>query len=338
MTRRPRAAIVGLAGPSLSDPERALLAASPPAGVILFARNCASRDQLRTLVAEIGRLGGGRPTPVLIDQEGGRVMRLRPPSWRHLPTAAACGCLPAADGERAAYLTARLIAHDLGELGIRIDCAPVADLAHQGATTAIGDRAYAADPACVTRLAGAAIRGLKAGGVAPVLKHLPGHGRAAVDSHASLPVIDAPLAELEASDFRPFRALAPLVDLAMTAHVVLTSVDPARPATQSPAVIARLIRGHIGFRGLLLSDDLAMGALAGTAGARAAAAIAAGCDLALHCSGRIEETEQVLRAAGAASGRVLDALARSVPEGDRQRFDAAEAEAELNELLGLVAA
>lgn len=328
MTVGPRAAIVGIAGPSLTFDERRLLERLPPAGVILFARNCVDRGQLAALVADIGALTPGRRTPVLIDQEGGRVMRLRPPHWRPLPAAGVVGALPAADGLRAAWLLGRLIAHDLAEVGISIACAPVTDLAWPGATAAIGARAFAADPWRAARLATACARGLIAGGVAPVIKHLPGHGRATVDSHEALPVVEAGLDELADTDLVPSRAMVSAVGLAMTAHVVYRAIDPHRPGTLSPTVIAEVIRGRIGFRGILLSDDLAMGALTGPVAERAGAALAAGCDLAMHCTGRIEEGRAVLEAVPEAA---VD-LAAAVPPPSVDGFDAAAGDLELREL------
>lgn len=325
----PRAAIVGIAGPALLPEERRCLQALPPAGVILFRRNCRDRAQVQDLVAELqGLVPGWRP-PILIDQEGGRVMRLQPPHWRALPPAGAIGHVAQLDpsaGDEAAWLLGRLIAHDLRELGIAIACAPVLDVAAAGMTEAIGSRAFAADPLLVARLGRAFADGLRAGGVAPVLKHLPGHGRATVDSHLALPVVSAPLDLLRRTDFLPFRALAGL-PLAMTAHVVYPALDPERPATISPGVIATAIRGEIGFTGLLLSDDLAMGALSGDSASRTRAALAAGCDLALHCRGRIEETEAVLAAAGplpAETARRWQAAAMLAAEAAAFDPDAAE--------------
>jgi beta-N-acetylhexosaminidase len=295
----PRAAVVGLAGTSLSAAERELLLARPPAGVILFQRNCADRAQLRALTDDLRGLARGRPLPVFVDQEGGRVMRLRPPEWRPLPAAAAIGRLALADraGARAAAgLLGRLIAHDLREVGIDVACAPVLDVAAKGMTEAIGSRSLGSDPHLVAELARAVADGLLAGGVAPVIKHLPGHGRAVVDSHLALPVVGASAAALREADFVPFRALRDL-PFAMTAHVVYLELDPERPATGSRAVIAAVIRGELGFQGMLLSDDLAMHALSGDPADRALAALDAGCDLALYCTGRLDETRAVLQAA-----------------------------------------
>jgi beta-N-acetylhexosaminidase len=330
-----RAAVVGLAGPELTAGEEGLLRRRPPAGVVLFARNCRDRGQLRALVAAARATQPGRRLPVLIDQEGGRVMRLRPPEWRPLPPAAAIGAVFALDpaaGLEAAWLLGRLIAHDLAEVGIDVDCAPVVDVGRAETTDAIGDRAFARDPEAVAALAGAFAEGLMAGGVAPVLKHLPGHGRARVDSHHALPVVDAGLEELLACDLVPARRLASL-PLAMTAHLLYRAVDPDRPGTLSPVVIQRLIREEAGFGGLLFSDDLAMKALAGDPGTRAAAAIAAGCDIALACTGRIEEGEAVLAAAPALAPEKLARLDAAVPPPASDGFDPDRGDARLRELL-----
>ena len=310
---RPRAAIVGLRGSVVSPEERELFQGLPPAGFILFARNCQEPGQVAALTAELRRLFPERRLPVLIDQEGGRVMRLRPPHWPALPSAARIGAM--ADAGHAAEAANRLghaIGEELRALGIDVDCAPCLDVRRPDTTTAIGDRAFAADAAAVGRLGRAMADGLLAAGVLPVMKHLPGHGRAVVDSHELLPMVDAGLDELEAADFVPFRHNADL-PLAMTAHVVFTAIDPDAPATHSRKVIEGVIRGRIGFAGILLSDDLGMKALGGSFEDRAGRAIAAGCDIALHCSGDLAEAEAVLDAAGvlpaATAARLASALA-----------------------------
>jgi beta-N-acetylhexosaminidase len=330
------AAIVGVAGPALDDAERRLIAARRPWGFILFGRNCVDPPQVSRLVAALRAAVGDPQAPVLIDQEGGRVMRLRPPHWPARPPLRSVGRLaeddPAA-GREAAWLHARLIAADLHELGITIDCAPVLDLASPEGTAAIGDRALSADPALVGELGQALTLGFLAGGVLPVIKHLPGHGRARVDSHLSLPAVDASLELMRRTDWQPFRACR-AAPLAITAHVRFAALDPAQPATLSSRVIGEVIRGELGFAGLLLSDDLSMGALTGSLGARAAAARAAGCDLALHCNGRPDEMADVLAAAGplegAAAARAARALARLRPP---EPLDRAAAEARLAALL-----
>lgn len=333
-----RAAVVAIAGTELAPDEDDLLRRRPPAGVILFGRNCRDRAQLRTLTDALRATQPGRRLPVLIDQEGGRVMRLRPPEWRGLPSAGAVGALashgdlPAA--REAAWLLGRLIAHDLAEVGIDIDCAPVVDVGRPETTTAIGDRAFAADPELVAELAGAFAAGLTAGGVAPVLKHLPGHGRARVDSHLALPVVDAPRDELIATDLVPARRLHHL-PLAMTAHVLYRAVDPDRPGTLSPVVIGELIRGEAGFGGLLLSDDLGMGALEGDPASRAERALAAGCDLAVACTGKLAESRAVLDVAPWLAADKLARLDAAVPPPAADGFDPEEGAARLAGLLGV---
>ena len=311
-----RAAIVGIAGTRLRPEERRLIAAHDPLGFILFARNCRTPDQVRALVADLRAAVGRGDAPVLIDQEGGRVARLRPPHWPDQPPARAIGRLAEADegaGREAAWLHARLLAADLAPLGITVDCAPVLDLAWPGRTAAIGDRAFSADPKIVGLLGRAALDGFLAGGVLPVIKHLPGHGRARVDSHLELPVVAASRDELAASDWRPFRICRD-APLGMTAHVLYPALDPDWPATHSARIIDEVIRGAIGFDGLLLSDDLSMQALGGRLGERCARALAAGCDVALHCNGDLGEMVEVLAAAGplsdAAEGRLARAFAR----------------------------
>jgi beta-N-acetylhexosaminidase len=293
--RGPKAAILGVAGTELSDRERRLLAKAPPVGFILFQRNCREPQQVCDLTQSLRRAVGRADAPILIDQEGGRVTRLKPPHWRPAPAAGRFARLADARPEEAvaaSRINARLVAAELHPLGITVDCLPVLDLIHAGTHSVIGDRSFGGDVRYVTALGRATAEGLIAGGVLPVMKHMPGHGRATVDSHHELPTVDAALDELEASDFQPFRALNGL-PIGMTAHVVFTAIDD-RPATLSPIVIDRIIRGGIGFRGLLLTDDLGMQALPGGMGARAAAAVAAGCDIALHCSGEFDEMVDVL--------------------------------------------
>ncbi|MCW3475744.1 beta-N-acetylhexosaminidase [Rhodovastum sp. RN2-1] len=289
------AAIVGIAGPELTAAEAALLRAHAPAGVILFARNIQDPPQLRALTAALRRVLPPHAV-LLIDQEGGRVARLRPPHWQVHPPAAAIGRLFAADpaaGLRAAWLTGALIGLDCHAAGFDVACAPVLDLRLPGAHDVIGDRAYGEAPADVARLGRAAAAGLLAACVQPVGKHAPGHGRARADSHTDLPVVmDNDLA----ADLLPFARNADLPWM-MTAHIVYRAWDPDTPATLSPAVIGQVIRGRIGFGGVLISDDLAMQALAGAPADRAARALAAGCDIALYCPGDPEGTEAVLRTA-----------------------------------------
>lgn len=294
--RRPRAVIFGLAGAALTADERTLFAAADPLGFILFQRNCAAPDQVRALVNDLRAVVGRADAPVLIDQEGGRVQRLKPPSWRDTPPAAAIAALAETSDTAAvtaAWLNARLIADDLESLGITVDCAPVVDLLYAGADAIIGDRAYGSEPGRVAMLARAVCAGLLAGGVLPVIKHIPGHGRARVDSHLALPVVETAADALRATDWAPFAALADQ-PWAMTAHVVYRAIDPERPATLSAKVIGEVVRGAIGFEGVLVSDDIGMGALSGSLAARAEAALAAGCDLVLHCSGDLAEMQAIV--------------------------------------------
>lgn len=310
-----RAAVVGIAGTALNEDERALFARLPPAGFILFKRNCRSRPQLRALTASLRALFPERWVPILVDQEGGRVQRLGPPEWPSLPPVRALGRLDEADrraGEAATRLHAGAIAAILREVGIDVVCAPCIDLLRPETTAAIGDRAFAAEPDRVARLGRVAAETFLARGVLPVIKHLPGHGRATCDSHLELPLVTAGRAVLDAEDWRPFKALADL-PLAMTAHIVFAAIDPERPATHSPTVIAEVIWGAIGFRGLLLSDDLSMQALKGPIGPRAARAIAAGCDLALHCNGKPDELRAVLEAVPPLPGATAERLFALAP-------------------------
>ena len=294
-----------MAGPTLSDAERAFFKRTRPVGYILFARNIENPAQVIALVNDLHALDSTYDPLVLIDQEGGRVQRLKPPHWRHAPTMAEFGALYSRNPSKAATalrLDMQLIGEELRTLGIDVDCAPVMDVPVAGAHDVIGDRAFSRDPALVSALAPAACEGLIDAGVVPVIKHIPGHGRAASDSHKELPVVSDTLEMLRASDFAPFRALCgtPLQHscFAMTAHVVYQALDSRQPATNSKTVIADIIRGEIGFRGLLMSDDLGMKALQGPFDARAAAALEAGCDVVLHCEGVMAEMEAVAKGTG----------------------------------------
>lgn len=332
--------ILGLSGEALTDSERGLLRDARPAGIILFARNCLDPDQVRRLVAD-ARAAIGHSALVLIDQEGGRVRRLRPPHWRDLPPAAAFVRLSENDrdlGRRAAYAAARLTAADLASIGIDTNCAPVLDVPVAGAHDIIGDRAYGQTVEQICDLGRAVAEGLLAGGVLPVVKHLPGHGRATVDSHLELPIVSASRTELETSDFAPFRALADL-PVAMTAHVVYRALDADRPASTSHRVISGVIRGAIGFDGLLMCDDLGMKALQGGMRELAAAVIAAGCDLALHCSGDLAEMQDALSGLppiGTDASRRLDRALTLT--GRVTPFDVAEAEHLLARALAVASA
>jgi beta-N-acetylhexosaminidase len=313
-----RAFITGLSGPGLTAAERQFIQESNPWGLILFKRNVTTPDALRRLTGDF-REAVGRHAPILIDQEGGRVQRLGPPHWPIYPPGAAYGALFDRDSSRglaAARLGARLIADDLMRLGIDVDCAPIADVPVADADRIIGDRAYGTNPAKVAAIAGAFAAGLMEGGVLPVLKHLPGHGRATADSHHRLPVVTADLATLEATDFAAFRPLRGL-PMGMTAHVVFSAIDPVAPATTSANIVGNVIRDSIGFTGLLMSDDISMGALSGSLGDRTAAAVAAGCDVVLHCNGAMPEMLEVARQVpilrGAAAQRAEAALAARKP-------------------------
>jgi beta-N-acetylhexosaminidase len=333
----PKAVIFGCEGLSLTAWERDFFAAQDPFGFILFARNCDTPDQIRVLVAALRESVGRPDAPVLIDQEGGRVARLKPPHWRAAPPAARFGVLATRDSEsarEAAWMNARMMAAELRALDITVDCVPVLDIAVPGAHDVIGDRSFGRDPKTVAALGRAVCEGMLAGGVMPVVKHIPGHGRAGVDSHLSLPQVTTGRAELEASDFAPFKALAD-APWAMTGHVVYQAIDPQRPATTSRIVIEEVIRGHIGFKGVLVSDDLSMQALSGDLGERAQAALQAGCDIALHCNGKPEEMTQVAAACGKLA---RPSLARVKAAAKRlktpQAIDMAAATSRLNVLLG----
>jgi beta-N-acetylhexosaminidase len=330
-------AIYGCAAASLSAAEKSFFREVRPWGFILFARNISDSAQVKALVQELRETVGDAKAPVLIDQEGGRVARLKPPHWHARPPAARFGALHDTNPEaarEAVYLNARLIAHDLASLGINVDCLPVLDVPVPGSHDVIGDRAFSTDPATVITLGKAQIEGLIDGGVLPVMKHIPGHGRAGADSHLDLPQVTASAEELSASDFVTFRSLD-TCPIAMTAHVVYESIDPQRPATTSPKVIRDVIRGEIGFDGLLMSDDLSMKALDGPLSVRAKQAQFAGCDLVLHCNGSMEEmrdvASEVTELKGQALKRSQHALAHLAVPG---QFDAAAAEARLAALLG----
>jgi beta-N-acetylhexosaminidase len=331
----PLAVVLGCSGERLNTFERDFFAATDPVGFILFRRNCRSPEQVRDLVSSLRGCVDRADAPVLIDQEGGRVARLRPPHWRNYPAPARIASLPDPQAEAAARLGARLLADDLAQLGITVDCLPVLDLAMPGADSVIGDRSYGGDPERVARLSGAVCAGLLEGAVLPVLKHIPGHGRARVDSHHACPLVETSREELARMDFDPFRALTAM-PWAMTAHIIYSAIDATMPATLSPPVIAGVIRGQIGFDGVLVSDDLSMRALDGRLGERTRRALAAGCDLALHCNGDLEEMEEVVAAARPISSLTAARLSR----GEEMRrasaaseFDRGEAEARFDALL-----
>jgi beta-N-acetylhexosaminidase len=331
-----RAFITGVSGLELSAAEREFIRAMRPWGFILFKRNIDTPEQVIRLVQELRNTVNAPDAPVLIDQEGGRVQRLSPPHWPVYPPGAVFGALYDIDpalGRNAARLSARLIAADLIDLGVTVDCLPLADVPVAGADAVIGNRAYGTEPAKVADIARAVTQGLEQGGVLPVLKHIPGHGRATADTHFRLPEVDTSKAELERTDFAAFRPLADL-PMAMTAHVVFSALDPAQPATTSATIIEQVIRGVIGFQGLLMSDDVSMNALAGSIAERTRAIFTAGCDMVLHCNGKLDEMREVAGQTPELSGKALErarlALAsRGVP----QPFDRQAARAELDALI-----
>jgi beta-N-acetylhexosaminidase len=285
------ACILGCSGLTLTESEKAFFAKTNPLGFILFARNVDNPAQVKTLVDDLRAVVGRSDAPVLIDQEGGRVQRLRPPHWRKAPNGEVFAKLAAVDLEKAKELLRlnyRLIGAELAELGIDVDCAPVVDVPVPGSHDVIGDRALGHDPVQVATLAKEVMEGLLDQGIMPIIKHIPGHGRAMVDSHLSLPVVDHDKRSLQATDFKSFNLVSD-APWAMTAHVVYTAIDADRPATTSPKVIGEIIRGEIGFDGVLISDDLSMKALGGSFTDRAHDSLAAGCDLVLHCNGDMEE-------------------------------------------------
>ena len=315
-------AFLGLSGPVLTDAERGLIREADPAGFILFGRNIVDPAQLRALTDSLRDVSGRADLPILIDQEGGRVARLGPPHWPKFPAAGRFAALydkAPMSAIEAVRANARAIALVLTGAGINVDCAPALDLAHAGADAIVGDRAFGGEPMQVAALGRAMLDGLAAGGVAGVIKHLPGHGRATADSHHRLPVVDASAGEL-ALGLAPFRALAARAPMAMTAHILYPAWDSAHPATLSPTIIAEVIRGDIGFDGLLMTDDIAMQALTGTVAGRATAALAAGCDVVLHCSGEAADNEALADALGeigeAATSRLTRALAADAAPGD----------------------
>jgi beta-N-acetylhexosaminidase len=325
------AAILGCLGPVLTAAEKAFFADVRPWGFILFKRNVETPEQVRALTAELRWTVQRANAPILIDQEGGRVQRLGPPHWRRYPPGRAYGGLASNDPllrREVTRLGARLMAHDLAALGINVDCLPVLDVPDPSGHEVIGDRAYGPGPEDAALLGRAAAEGLIAGGVLPVIKHIPGHGRARADSHLELPVVEAGWDELESRDFAPFKALSDM-PLAMTAHVIYAAIDPRRPATASRSVLRRAVRGAIGFDGLLMTDDLSMKALEGGFRERAETARAAGCDVVLHCNGDMAEMKAVVAGAGRLRGRALrraEAATARLPKSV-EPFDAAEGRA-----------
>ena len=333
-----RAFITGVSGPELSATEREFIRSERPWGFILFKRNIETPEQVIILVQELRKVVGEPDAPVLIDQEGGRVQRLGPPHWPVYPPGAAFGTLYDIDralGLSAARLSARLIAADLAELGITVDCLPLADLPVAGADAVIGNRAYGTEPAKVAAIARTVTQGLEQGGILPVLKHIPGHGRATADTHFRLPEVDTAKTELERTDFAAFQPLADL-PMAMTAHVVFSALDPAHPATTSATIIEQVIRGVIGFQGLLMSDDVSMNALSGSIAERTRAIFAAGCDVVLHCNGDLDEMREVAAETPELSGKALERAGRALASRrPPQPFDRVAARAELDALMAM---
>jgi beta-N-acetylhexosaminidase len=330
--------ISGCSGPVLSTAERDFFARTNPWGLILFKRNCETPEQLKRLTSDFRDAVGRKTAPVFIDQEGGRVQRLGPPSnaWRRYPAARAYGeafNASALAGLRAARNVGRLMAEDLITAGITANCVPVLDVPKPGAHEIVGNRAYSDRIEAIMALARAHAAGFADGGVLPVIKHIPGHGRARADSHLELPVVDATRAELEAVDFPPFAAMAD-APMAMTAHVVYTAIDKTAPATLSRKVISTVIRKQIGFRGLLMTDDLSMKALTGSYAEKTHRALDAGCDIVLHCNGEMAQMEEVAAAAGALKGKAL-ARAKAALKAARkpQPFDRKQALSDLEAVL-----
>jgi beta-N-acetylhexosaminidase len=308
-----QAIIYGLSGPALPDAERGFFRDADPAGYILFARNCVDRTQMRRLTDDLRALHGRDDLPILIDQEGGRVARLKPPEWPAFPAAEAFARLyekAPMSAIEAARANAQAIALLLGEVGVNVDCLPLLDVRQPGASDIIGNRALGAEPMQVAALGRAVLDGLRAGGTVGVVKHMPGHGRALVDSHHEVPVVTASEQELE-TDLEPFRSLA-AAPMGMTAHVVYTAWDGERPGSLSPTVIDDIIRGRIGFDGFLMSDDLGMHALSGSQAERARGVLAAGCDAGLHCTGDMAEMEEIAPAVPALSETGRERLVRAM--------------------------
>ena len=291
----PTATIFTCAGLELSPNEEAFFKDVDPFGFILFADNIESPDQIRRLTDSMRKCVDREDAPILLDQEGGRVARLQPPQWRETLPAKSYGDLALkekAAALRATWINGRLLAADLYDLGINVDCAPVLDLSIPGAHDVIGDRSFGSEPAEVIDLARAFSDGLMLGGVLAMIKHVPGHGRAMADSHKELPTVDLPREELERTDFAPFKGLAD-VPLAMTAHILFPQIDPDRPATTSPIVINEIVRGYIGYQGLIVSDDVTMAALSGSDRERAERTRAAGCDIVLHCYAELAQMREI---------------------------------------------
>lgn len=333
-----KAFICGVSSVTLTDGERAFLRSHQPWGLILFKRNVQSPDQISALTKEFREIVGRADAPVLIDQEGGRVQRMGPPVWPKYPPAARFNALSVSTQRKAELvrLSAQLMGLDLRACGINVNCLPVLDVPAPGGHNVIGDRAYAEDPERVALLGGAAAQGLMQAGVLPVMKHVPGHGRAGADSHLELPRVDASMKELEAADFVPFQKLAHL-PMAMTAHVVYSAIDPTGPATTSRKVVQEIIRQAIGFDGLLMSDDLSMKALSGSFAERTRAVFAAGVDMALHCNGNLEEAVPVAEASPRLDGKAAERAAKALNRLNEAnpQIDPVDARAEVHSALAM---
>lgn len=329
--------IFGLSGPALTTDERDFFRAADPLGYILFGRNCIDRAQMRALTDSLRDLSGRDDLPILIDQEGGPVSRMKPPEWPQFPAGPAFDRLydlAPSSAIEAVRANAQALALMLAEVGVNVNCAPLLDVRQPETTLAVGGRTFGSDPMRVAALGRVMLDGMAKGGVAGVVKHMPGHGRGVVDSHYQLPVVSASDAELE-SDIEPFRTLRD-APMAMTCHVVFQAWDAERPATLSPTVIADIIRGRIGFGGLLMTDDIDMKALSGTAGEKAAAALAAGCDVALDCWARMDEMEDIASRLGDAPPQTLARLERAMASVRPEPADMAALTAKRDELLALI--
>ena len=334
-----QAAIYGLAGETVSAEEHALFREADPAGYILFRRNCVSAGQMQALTDALRDLHGRADLPILIDQEGGRVARMRPPEWPAFPSGEAFDALyqmAPSSAIEAARMNARAIGLMLRGVGVNVNCLPMLDVRQPGATDIVGDRAYGHEPMQVAALGRAVLDGLAGAGVVGVLKHMPGHGRAMVDSHHEMPVVTASEAELEI-DLEPFERLR-TAPMGMVAHILYEAWDKERPSSHSPIVIEDIIRRRIGFDGFLMTDDIGMEALSGSAGERSVAAIAAGCDATLHCSGKFDEMVDVAARVGALSAEGEARLARAMAGAmnDADGVEMAEAVAKRDALLALV--
>ncbi len=340
MSKKPLAAIFGLSGPILTEAEKAFFKEVNPTGFILFQRNCETADQVSALVDTLRTLIDQPEAPILIDQEGGRVMRLKQPHWWEAPAAgriADLWMLNQEAGWEAAWICSRLIGMQLQDHGITVNCAPVLDLRLEGAHHIIGDRSYGKKPDSVVSLAQAVCKGFLDSGVLPVIKHIPGHGRAMVDSHEALPKVACHRALLEAEDFEPFRQLSGM-PWAMTAHIVYDAVDAQSPATMSSRLVQEIIRESIGFGGLLVTDDVSMKALTGDFERRARLSLEAGCDVVLHCNGDMAEMESTARGCAPLTAPAYARLTRGEAmrkEGKRMSapLDRSEGEKRLKSLL-----